>query len=173
MNNQRESAASVQTGTAFSGLMGILKIPLFFAPFVFLHGCAMEGSHNAFVIVFLIPVPTLWPFVLVPLATLVAIILFVLRQRSTGFARRTKFGLVMSALSLLGLVWTGWVMTSPYNSRGSSFGGDLLWGFWALLACDMGMIGGYAHDLAQLSEHQTSHDESLEQINLSPISHSK
>jgi hypothetical protein len=155
MINQKETATSVRSGIAFSGLMGILKIPLFFAPFVFLHGCTMEGAHNAFVIVFFIPVPTLWPFVLVPLATLVAIILFVLRQRATGFALRTKFGLSMSALSLLGLTWTGWTLTRP------DAGGDLLWGFWALLACDMGMIGGYAYQLAQLPNRQQPPDDGM------------
>ena len=152
--DQKGSTISVPSGTAFSGLMGIFKILLFFAPFVFLHGCA-EGQYPAYTVFYFIAAPNLWPFVLVPVAVLVAIILFVLRYRTISFVPLTKFGLVMSALSLLGLAWTGCVVISPYG-----FNGDLLWGFWALLVCDIGMIGGYAHELAQLRNLQQTPDDS-------------
>jgi hypothetical protein len=162
---QKGLAASVPSGTAFSGLMGILKIPLFFAPFVFLHGCA-EGQYPSYTIFYFMALPVLWPFVLVTLVVLIAIILFALRQRSIGFVQRTKFGLTMSTFSFLGLAWTGW-----WLKNGSD--GDLLWGFWALLACDIGMIGGYAHDLARLPNLQITPNESFDQITLSPVHHSK
>ena len=152
--DQKETNTSQLSGTTFSGLMGILKIPLLFAPFVFLRGCA-SGPHYAFEIVQFLPTSFLamqWPFLFVLAATPVAIILLTQPRQVTNFVRSTKFGLAISVLSLLGWVWTGYVVANP--------DGDLMWGFWALLACDIGMIGGYAYDLNQLSRLQQpfSHD---------------
>ena len=139
----KKSAKSiVPAGTKSAGIFGLFKVALLFAPFVLLHGCSAGRYPGCMVIFVGFSVPMLLPFFLVPLAAPFAISLPFYYPTEAHPQSCATWGLTISCLSLLGLAWTGGALISPADPFGSDTGAALLWGFWALLACDQGMIGG-------------------------------